>query len=68
MEHVLLDRGLPGEGVSNCAVIDGWVRDAGFEGMTEVEIFSNKYWAQDQDEFLRKIATSLQPLRNPWEE
>jgi hypothetical protein len=33
-----------------------------------VEIFSNKYWAQDQDEFLRKIATSLQPLRNPWEE
>ena len=68
MEHVLLDRGLPGEGVSNCAVIDGWVRDAGFEGMTEVEIFSNKYWAQDQDEFLREIATSLQPLRNPWEE
>lgn len=66
MEHVLLDRGLPGEGVANVGVIDGWVRDAGFDGTTEVEIFSNKYWAGDQDEFLKKIAHSIRDLRNPY--
>jgi sugar phosphate isomerase/epimerase len=65
MSHVLLDRGLPGEGVANVGVIDQWVRDAGFEGMTEVEIFSEKYWAEDQDEFLKKIAASVSSLRNP---
>ncbi len=65
MSHVLLDRGLPGEGVANVTVIDEWVRSAGFAGHTEVEIFSEKYWAMDQDEFLKKIATSLRPLRNP---
>jgi sugar phosphate isomerase/epimerase len=65
MEHVLLDRGLPGEGVANVGVIDTWVRDAGFAGMTEVEIFSNRYWAEDQDEFLKKIAQSLRGLQNP---
>ena len=61
-------RGLPGEGVANVGIIDNWVRDAGFAGMTEVEIFSNRYWAEDQDEFLKKIAASLQPLRNPYQE
>jgi sugar phosphate isomerase/epimerase len=66
MEHVLLDRGLPGEGVANVGIIDGWVRDAGFDGTTEVEIFSNKYWAGDQDEFLKKIAHSIRELRNPY--
>ncbi len=66
MSHVLLDRGLPGEGVANVGVIDTWVRDAGFAGMTEVEIFSNRYWAEDQDEFLKKIAATLQPLKNPY--
>jgi len=66
MEHVLLDRGLPGEGVANVGIIDGWVRDAGFDGTTEVEIFSNKYWAGDQDEFLKKIAHSIRELRTPY--
>lgn len=66
MSHVLLDRGLPGEGVCNVGVIDQWVRDAGFDGMTEVEIFSERYWAEDQDEFLKKIAASVSSLRNPY--
>jgi hypothetical protein len=30
-----------------------------------VEIFSEKYWAEDQDEFLKKIAASVSSLRNP---
>lgn len=65
MNHVLLDRGLPGEGVAQVSVIDSWVRDTGFAGLTEVEIFSNRYWAMDQDEFMRLIVKSLLPLRNP---
>ncbi len=65
MQHVLLDRGLPGEGVASVGVIDSWVRDAGFAGMTEVEIFSNRYWAMDQDDFMRMIVESLKSLRNP---
>ena len=65
MTDTLYDRGLPGEGVANVGIIDGWVRDAGFEGAAEVEVFSRKYWAGDQDEYLKQIAQSLRPLRNP---
>ena len=35
--------------------IRGWVEDNGFDGFVEVEIFSNRYWAMDQNEFLDKI-------------
>ena len=65
MNHVLLDRGLPGEGLCNVGIIDQWVKQAGFCGHTEVEIFSQRYWDMDQDEFLKKIAISLQPLADP---
>ena len=36
----------------------GWVEEAGFEGYNEVEIFSDKYWAADQREYLEKIKTA----------
>jgi sugar phosphate isomerase/epimerase len=52
---MLLDRGLMGEGCINVPEIRGWVEEAGFEGMYEVEIFSNHYWSMDQDAFLDKI-------------
>jgi len=52
---MLNDRGLMGEGCINIKQIRGWVEEAGFNGFNEVEIFSNLYWSQDQDEFLRKI-------------
>ncbi len=52
---MLLDRGLMGEGCINVPEIRGWVEEAGFSGMNEVEIFSNHYWNMDQDEFLDKI-------------
>lgn len=51
----LNDRGLMGDGCINVPEIRGWVEDAGFLGYNEVEIFSNKYWATDQHQYLRKI-------------
>lgn len=52
---MLNDRGLMGEGVIPIQKIIDMVRKSGFEGMYEVEIFSNQYWSEDPDEFLEKI-------------
>jgi sugar phosphate isomerase/epimerase len=52
---MLNDRGLMGEGVIDIPEIRGWVEATGFRGYNEVEIFSNRYWAMDQDEFLKQI-------------
>ena len=52
---LLLDRGLMGEGCININEIRGWVEEAGFDGFNEVEIFSKKYWEQDQEIFLDNI-------------
>ncbi len=51
----LNDRGLMGDGCINIPEIRGWVEEAGFSGYNEVEIFSDKYWATDQFEYLEKI-------------
>jgi len=61
-EHPLLDRGLPGEGVNATPRILKLVRSAGFTGLTEVEIFSRKYWAMNQHQFLQKILKSAAAL------
>jgi len=52
---ILNDRGLMGEGCINVREIRGWVEDAGFDGYNEVEIFSNRWWGKNQDEFLEAI-------------
>lgn len=52
---LLNDRGLMGEGCIPIRQIRGWVERAGFDGFNEVEIFSNRWWAQDQLEFLQQI-------------
>ena len=52
---LLLDRGLMGEGCINIRQIRGWVEETGFNGFNEVEIFSKKYWEEDQSDFLNKI-------------
>lgn len=52
---LLLDRGLMGEGCINIKQIRGWVEQAGFDGFHEVEIFSKKYWEEDQSVFLSNI-------------
>mgnify|MGYP001767282437 CR=1 FL=1 len=52
---MLNDRGLMGEGCIPLRKIRSWVEKAGFNGFIEVEIFSNLWWKQDQNEFLERI-------------
>ncbi|MBN2411041.1 sugar phosphate isomerase/epimerase [candidate division KSB1 bacterium] len=52
---MLNDRGLMGEGCINIRQIRGWVEQTGFNGFNEVEIFSNRWWAADQDMFISEI-------------
>jgi sugar phosphate isomerase/epimerase len=52
---MLNDRGLMGEGCIPIRKIRGWVEEAGFTGFNEVEIFSNRFWQDDQATFLEKI-------------
>jgi len=61
-DHPLLDRGLPGEGVNATPRILEMIRKTHFTGLTEIEIFSRKYWAMNQHDFLQKILTSTQNL------
>ncbi len=56
----LNDRGLMGNGCINIPQIRGWVEKAGFKGFHEVEIFSEKYWAMDQKEYLKMIKQAYQ--------
>ena len=52
---MLNDRGLMGDGCIPVNKIRSWVEATGFNGFYEVEIFSTKYWQQDQSQFLKKI-------------
>jgi len=56
----LLDRGLMGEGCIPVRKIREWVEAAGFNGFHEVEIFSNYWWSQDQNVFLKRIIEAYQ--------
>ncbi|MFC5132001.1 sugar phosphate isomerase/epimerase family protein [Paeniglutamicibacter kerguelensis] len=48
----LLSRGMMGDGVIDFATIGGWVRDAGYTGDIEVEIFNQDIWDSDADAVL----------------
>jgi sugar phosphate isomerase/epimerase len=52
---MLLDRGLMGEGCIPIRKIRSWVEATGFNGFNEVEIFSTRFWKEDQSAFLQKI-------------
>ena len=50
---LLNDRGMMGDGVIDIPQIRGWVEAAGFEGYSEVEIFSkDDWWTRDGGEVL----------------
>lgn len=51
----LTDRGLMGEGCIPVRKIRGWVEQAGFNGYVEVEVFSERWWATDQEYYLEEI-------------
>lgn len=52
---LLNDRGLMGEGCIDIRGIKAMVHAAGFRGLDEVEVFSTRWWAADQDEYLAQI-------------
>lgn len=52
---LLNDRGLMGEGCIDIKGIREMVEATGFDGFHEVEVFSDRWWARDQDEFLGEI-------------
>ena len=54
----LTDRGLMGEGCIPVRQIRMWVEEAGFDGYNEVEVFSERLWAQDQKLYLQDIKKS----------
>ena len=50
---LLLDRGMMGDGVIDIPKIRSWVEAAGYDGASEVEIFSkDNWWRRDADEVL----------------
>jgi sugar phosphate isomerase/epimerase len=50
---LLLDRGMMGDGVIDLQQLRGWAEAAGFEGYSEVEIFSSSnWWQRDGSEVL----------------
>lgn len=53
--HLLTDRGLMGDGCIGIRRIRSLVEAAGFDGFNEVEVFSEQYWAMDQDDYLGLI-------------
>lgn len=61
-EHLLLDRGIMGEGCADLKGIDRLMGGAGFDGRREVEIFSAKWWERDQDEFLDEILAAYDQI------
>ncbi|MAS95656.1 MAG: xylose isomerase [Verrucomicrobiales bacterium] len=52
---LLNDRGLMGEGCIDIPGIRAMVEATGFDGFNEVEVFSDRWWSQDQDTFLKAI-------------
>ena len=51
----LTDRGVIGEGCIDVPGIRATVERAGFDGMNEVEIFSDEGWALPQDQWLERV-------------
>jgi sugar phosphate isomerase/epimerase len=52
---LVFDRGMPGDGVIDIAAIRTMAEAAGYQGFTEVELLSRRWWAEDPDQVLRVI-------------
>ncbi len=49
---LLNDRGMMGDGVIEIKKVRRWIEQAGFSGFSEVEIFSDHWWAQPGEQVL----------------
>jgi sugar phosphate isomerase/epimerase len=62
----LLSRGMMGDGVIDFATITGWVRQAGYTGDIEVEIFNQDIWDADGDQVLATVKERWLELVQPF--
>lgn len=62
----LLSRGFMGDGVVDFATIGTWVRDAGYTGDIEVEIFNQEIWDADGDTVLETVKARYAELVLPY--
>jgi sugar phosphate isomerase/epimerase len=62
----LLSRGFMGDGVIDFATITTWVRDAGYKGDIEVEIFNQEIWDADGDTVIETIKARYAELVLPY--
>ncbi|MEA5455227.1 sugar phosphate isomerase/epimerase family protein [Sinomonas sp. JGH33] len=61
----LLSRGMMGDGVIDFPTITSWVRDAGYAGPIEVEIFNQEIWDADGDKTLATMKERFTELVLP---
>jgi len=55
---------MPGDGIIDLSGIKGMVDEAGYEGLIEVEIFSERdWWTRDPDEVLRTMVERGRSIR-----
>jgi sugar phosphate isomerase/epimerase len=54
-DDMLLDRGVMGEGCAPLKEIDDLVKGVGFAGAVEIEIFSRKWWSENQQAYLDHV-------------
>ncbi|NAZ85503.1 sugar phosphate isomerase/epimerase family protein, partial [Kineococcus indalonis] len=52
---LLLDRGVPGEGLVDLPRLSAQVAATGFDGPVEVEVLSTRWWGEDPDDVLRLV-------------
>ena len=62
----LLSRGMMGDGVIDFATIGTWVRDAGYTGAIEVEIFNQEIWDADGESTLTTMKARYAELVLPY--
>jgi sugar phosphate isomerase/epimerase len=62
----LLSRGYMGDGVVDFATIGTWVRDAGYTGDIEVEIFNQEIWDTDGNAVLATVKERYADLVQPY--
>lgn len=61
----LNDRGIPGEGCIELRRISRQVEEAGFDGMLEIEIFSNRWSQDDPVHFLHEVKFACRDYIEP---
>jgi sugar phosphate isomerase/epimerase len=63
-EDLVLDREIMGQGCIPLATITEWVEETGYTGFVEVEIFSTRYWQEDQSAFLSRIIDAYRSMQD----